>query len=158
VAVRQYAQRADHALDALEDRETAENKEWLWQHSVHLVPELIPGYWGIFAGIVEGYAAIALDMDGTWEARADRGLVFDSTDAAVLALATVAPGEETDVRAVVDQATAAFDRTDAVLGERGAPVSPKTDWLEPVEDLGIDFQNEQMERENRWRGRPPRLR
>jgi hypothetical protein len=158
VAVRQYAQRADHALDALEDREAAENKEWLWQHSVHLVPELIPGYWGIVAGVVEGYAAIALDMDGTWEDRADRGLVFDSTDAAVLALATVAPREETAVRAVVDQATAAFDRTDAVLGERRAPVSPKTDWLEPVEDLGIDFQNEQMERENRWRGRPPRLR
>jgi hypothetical protein len=157
VAVRQYAQRADHALDALEDRETAENKELLWQHSVHLVPELIPGCGGIVAGLVEGYAAIALDMDGTWDDRADRGLVFDSTDAAVLALTTVAPQEGTAVRAVVDQATAAFDRTAAVLGERRAPVSPETDWLEPFEDLGIDFQNERMQRENRWRGRRPRL-
>jgi hypothetical protein len=83
--------------------------------------------------------------------------VFDSTDAAVLALTTVAPQEGTAVRAVVDQATAAFDRTAAVLGERRAPVSPETDWLEPFEDLGIDFQNERMQRENRWRGRRPRL-
>ncbi len=157
VAVRQYAQRSDHALDALEDRETAENKEWLWQHSVHLLPELVPGYWGILAGLAEGYAAIGFDMDGTWDDRPDRGLVFDATDAAVLALATVAPREETAVRAVVDQAVVAFDRTAAVLGERRAPVSPATDWWEPVEDLGIDVQNERMQRENRWRGRGPRL-
>jgi hypothetical protein len=156
VAVQEYAQRADHAMDALEDREMAENKQWLWQHSVHYLPEFLPGAAGLIAGVLEGYAAIGLDMDGTWVDRVDRGLVFDRTDATVLALAAVAPVEEADARAVIEQAAAAFDRTAAVLGEREAPTSPETDWSAPVADLGIDFQGERTGHQRAWKG--PRLR
>jgi hypothetical protein len=153
VAVQQFAQRSAHAMDALEAQEQAQAKEWWWRHSVHLVPEIVPGYWGTFAGIAEGYAAIAVDMDGTWDDPADRGLVFDRTDAAALALTAVAPPGESDIRAVSEQATAAFDRTAATLGEREAPRSPETDWMAPVEDLGIDFHGERMNHERGWGGR-----
>src|SRR4051812_18177199 len=150
VAVQEFAQRASHALDAWEDRELAEAKKAVWQHSVHLLPEILPGYWGILGGLAEGYASIAADTDGTWVDRPDRGLVFDRDDAAAVAVAALAPRDASAVRAVTGQAAAAFDRTAAVLGERTAPTSPETDWLGPAEDLSIDVQNARMESGKDW--------
>lgn len=152
VAVQEHAQRTDHALDALEDRETAQNKQWLWDHSVHHLPELIPGGGGVVAGLVESGVAIGLDMDGTWEERADRGLVLDRSAAAAVALAAGAPQTPGDIRAVTDVATGAFDRTTAVLGERRAPRSPETDWTDAVRDVGLDFEDQRKERPRVWRG------
>ena len=151
VAVREYAQRADHALDAMEDREAAENKQWLWEHSIHHLPDLLPGYGGTIAGLGEGYAAILLDMDGTWDDRPDQGVVLDRSDAAVAALAALTPLEGDDIRAVADQAMVAFDRAAAALGERRVPMSPDTDWFGPAKDAGLDFQGDRAERGSPWR-------
>src|SRR4051794_19331016 len=153
VAVQEYAQRSAHALDALEDREAAENKQWLWEHSAHLVPEILPGYWGVLGGVVEGGLAILSDMDGTWEDRVDRGLVLARTDAAALAVAAARPQDAADVRALSGHAAAAFDRTAAVLGERRVPRSPETDWFAVVEDLGIDVGGERTQARG-WVSRP----
>jgi hypothetical protein len=151
VAVQESAQRTKHALDALEDRALAESKDWLWQHSFHLVPEVIPGPGGIILGLAEGYAAIGLDTDGTWNDRVDRGLVFDHADAIAVSLAALAPHEASAVRAVTEQATAAFDRTAAALGHRRAPKSPEADPFAPLADLGLDVQHERTGHERHWR-------
>jgi hypothetical protein len=132
LAVQQFAQRSDYALDGLEAREEAENRELGWDMTVGLFTQLIPGYLGVAAGVLEGYAAIWLDMDGTWENGEDRGLVFDRDDAATAALAQLPPGQAEDLRAVTRQAQAAFDRTATALGERRPPESPSVDYLEPL--------------------------
>jgi hypothetical protein len=144
VAVQEFAQRANYTMDALEDREEAEAKQWLWRRSFHLLAE-VPGPVGVGLGLLEGYGSIALDTDGTWNDRVDRGLVFGRADAAALARAALAPQEASETRGVVQQARAAFDRTAAVLGDRRVPMSPKTDLWGPVEDLGNDFEGERME-------------
>ena len=141
VAVREYAQRTAHALDALEDRAEAEAKQWWWQHSFHLLGEL-PGPVGVGLGLLEGYGSIALDTDGTWHDRVDRGLVFGRADAAALARAAPAPEGDFPTHSVVQEAQTAFDRTAAVLGERQAPMSPKTNLWEPAVDWAIDFEGE----------------
>jgi hypothetical protein len=151
VAVQEFAQRTDHAMDALEDRAEAEAKQFLWQHSIHLLPEVLPCFIGIGAGLLEGYGSIALDTDGTWHDRADSGLVFGRADAAALARAALAPQEVSEIRALVQQARAAFDRTAAVLTVRRAPTSPKADWSAPGQDLGIDFQGERMDHGHGWK-------
>jgi hypothetical protein len=150
MAVQEYAQRTNHALDALEDRALAESKQWVWQHSVGLLPEVLPGYVGVGLGVLEGYGSIAAGTDGTWQDRVDRGLRFGRADAVAAALQAEAP-EASDVRAVREQATAAFDRTAAVLTVRGAPSSPEVDWWAPLEDLGFDARNQRMSDEKRWR-------
>jgi hypothetical protein len=132
LAVQQFAQRSDYALDGLEARETAENRAQWWDMTVGLFAQLVPGYPGIAAGVLEGFAAILLDMDGTWENGVDRGLVFDRDDAAATALAPLPPGRAADAQAVSRQAVAAFDRTATALGVRQPPESPPIDLLEPV--------------------------
>ena len=134
VAVQQFAQRSDYALDGLEAKERAENLQVCWDLTIGTIVQLVPGYWGVAAGVVEGYAAIALDADGTWENGVDRGLVFDEDDAATAALAQLAPEQATQVRAVTWQAQAAFDRTADALGERRPPTSPEHDYMEPLVD------------------------
>jgi hypothetical protein len=148
LAVQEAGQRSDFLMDVLEARETAENRAQYWQRTVHLVAELIPGWGGAVAGVVEGYLAIALNMDGTWDNGTDRGLLFDRDDAAAAAVAALAPQEPDDVRAVREQATAAFDRTAGLLGERRPPQSPAVDLAAPWEDLGIDARDARMGNEN----------
>ena len=91
VAAQEYGQRLAHSLHAFEQQEDAENKQLLWDSTVGLVG-FLPGWWGVGAGLVEGYAAIALGMDGTFEVGADRGLHFDAGDAADLAAEGAADG------------------------------------------------------------------
>jgi hypothetical protein len=146
VAVEEFAQRTDHAMDALEDQALAQAKKALWDHSVAVLPERLPKQWGIVGGVVTDYGAILLDTDGTWDDRPDRGLIFHRADAAALARKVLGPREVGDVRAVVLDATAAFDRTAAALPVRPAPRSPTADLAGPLMDLGIDFVGERLER------------
>jgi hypothetical protein len=133
VAVQEYGQRFAHALDAFEAKEAAEVGEMLWDCSFGAVG-LLPGWWGVGAGLVEGYAAIALNMDGTWEMGPDQGLRFGKDDAADRATAALSRAPE-DAAAIEEQARAAFDRTIRALGAASAPRSPGHDWTEPLVDL-----------------------
>jgi hypothetical protein len=139
VAVEEFAQRTNHAMDALEDRAEAQSKQSLEKYTFGLCTEVLPGPVGVGLGLLEGYSSIARHTDGTWNDRVDRGLVFGRADAAALARAALAPHEASDTRRVVQQARAAFDRTAAVLKPRPAPMSPRPDRLAPIADLGIDF-------------------
>jgi len=138
VAVREFAQRTDHAMDALEDQAAARSRQVLWKYTFGQL-DLVGGSVGTGLGLGEGYAAIALDNDGTWVDRPDRGQVFLRADAASLARTALAPEAVSDVRGVVQQARAAFDRTAAVLPVRGAPKSPQADLRSPLVDLGADM-------------------
>jgi hypothetical protein len=144
MAVRELGQRTDHAMDALQDRAEADAKKEWWDHSVALVPEILPGGSGIVGGLSVDYGAILLHNDGTWVDRPDRGLVFRRADAAALAGAALGTQDVIETRDALREASAAFDRTAAVLPVRGAPLSPKADLLAPVADLGTDFFGERL--------------
>ena len=153
VAVQEFAQRTNHALDALEDQAEAQAKQALEQYTFGLLAE-VPGPVGVGLGLVEGLSSIPRHTDGTWIDRVDRGLVFGRGDAAALARAP-APQGDRDTRDVVRQARAAFDRTAAVLTARPAPVSPRADMLAPCADVGMDFSGEH--KEHGHGGQPPRM-
>jgi hypothetical protein len=142
VAVQEYGQRLAHALHGFEGQEAAETRQQVWKLTVGLAVSRIPGPFGIAAGLLEGYAAIWLDMDGTWDNGVDRGLSFDRADAARAALAAVSPEHQAQAHAAVVQARAAYDRATGVLGRPAPPVSPETDYLEPVQDAMTDVAGE----------------
>jgi hypothetical protein len=144
VAVREFAQRTDHAMNALEDQADARAKQVLWKYTFGLLG-FVGGPVGTGLGVGEGYAAIGLDNDGTWVDRPDRGPVFLRADAASLARTALAPEAASDVRGVVRQARAAFDRIAAVLPVRGAPKSPQSDLWAPIVDLGADTFSPRLE-------------
>jgi hypothetical protein len=146
LAVQQFGQRLAYVLNGLEARETAENRKQWWDLTVGLYTQLIPGYGGIGAGVLEGYLAIWLDMDGTWETGPDRGLVFGRGDAVTAALAQLPPDRAADTEAVVRQAAAAFDRTARALGVRRPPTSPPVDLAAPLLDGLSDLQQERTGR------------
>jgi hypothetical protein len=156
LAVQHWAQRSDHALDAMQARETAENREQWWGMTTGLYVQLIPGYLGIAAGVLEGEAAILAGADGTWENEADRGLRFDRDDAAAAALSRMLPQQAADAQAVTRQAHAAFDRTATALGERRTPQSAESDPLEPVLGGLVEHTGERTDRVRSRRIRLPR--
>jgi hypothetical protein len=133
VAVREYGQRFTSALDGLEAKKSAEVKERVWDSTVGAVG-LLPGWWGVGAGLIEGFAAIALDMDGTWEMDPDRRLHFGEDDAVEGAVVGLSAALE-DATAVEGQARGAFDRTIRALGVASAPESRQHDYLEPLLDV-----------------------
>jgi hypothetical protein len=156
LAVQHWAQRSDHALDALQAREEAENRKQWWGMTTGMYVQLIPGYLGIAAGVLEGEAAILAGADGTWENEADRGLRFDRDDAATAALSRMLPQQAADAQAVTRQAHAAFDRTATALGERRAPQSAESDPLEPVLGGLIEHARERTDSAHGRRIRLPR--
>jgi hypothetical protein len=144
VAVQEFAQRTDHAMDALEDRAEAQAKQSLEQYTFGLLAE-VPGRECLVLGLLVAGTSNVRHTDGTWIDRVDRGLVFDRADAAALARAVLAPQGDVETRGVVRQARAAFDRTAAVLTVRPAPLSPRADKLAPFADVGLDFFGEHKE-------------
>jgi hypothetical protein len=147
VAVQEFAQRTDHAMDALEDRSEAQAKQTLEKYTFGLLT-LVPGQVGVGLGLLEAYSAMALHKDGTWIDRPDNGLVFVRADAAALARTALAPGGVSDdVSGVVQQARAGFDRTAASMPIRDAPMSPKGD-LASMLDVGTDTAGERSSNEH----------
>jgi hypothetical protein len=154
VAVQEFAQRTDHAMDALEDRADAQAKQTLENYTFGLLT-LVPGPVGVGLGLLEGGTSMALHKDGTWIDRPDNGLVFVRADAAALARTALAPGGvPDDVRGVVQRARAAFDRTAASMPIRDAPMSPKAD-LTSLLDVGTDTAGERSSHD--YGGHVPRI-
>jgi hypothetical protein len=146
-AVQEFAQRTDHAMDALEDRVEAQSTQALEKGTFGLLT-LVPGPVGVGLGLLEGCASIALHKDGTWIDRPDRGLVVARADAAALARTALAPRGVSEVRRVVRQARAAFDRTAASMPIREAPMSPKADPVSSLLDVGTDMAGERSSHEH----------
>jgi hypothetical protein len=127
VAAQQYGQRLVHALGGYEAQAEALRRQLAWQWTGGLV-EFVPGTIGEVGGFIEGFIAIALGADGTWDYGVDRGLEFDRDMAARESVAALHPQQLAEVYEVARQARLAFDRTTAVLGDPAPPESPPADW------------------------------
>jgi hypothetical protein len=137
LAVQEYGQRLTNALDGFAAKRRAENVEFLWDWIIDL-PTTVAGEvtrrspYGVAFGLAEGYGAIIVGADGTWDNPVDRGLRFTSDDAADAARARWEL--RTDVDALAQQARGAFDRTARALGLPAPPRSPEADLMAPLED------------------------
>ena len=158
VAVQEFGQRLDHALDGFELQEEAENKKRFWDWTVGLAldvtAEVARTPIGIAADLVNGYGPILLGMDGTFDVGPDRGRRYDADDAAHEAFAALPPGRADLAWAVKAQAVASFRRTVEVLDMPEPPKSPEVDLLEPLVDtatgaLGGVVQDELLDRARR---------
>jgi hypothetical protein len=137
VAAQEYGQRFSFALDTYELQEAAEHRTAAWNASVGLIPDLLPGVWGLAAGVVEGYAAIALGRDGTWDSGVDEGLHLDAGTAIQESLAAVGSEASDEAAEIARQARAAFDRTAGALGNPLPAESPESDYLAPLLDAFV---------------------
>jgi hypothetical protein len=141
LAAQEYGQRLDHAVDEDLKQEEAETEKWFWDHTIALLPELVPNpVVSTVLGVGVGYAQILLDADGTWEEGVDGGLVFDEEDAVQAAMASMFPGDD-DVLVtrgesvqVALQAIDGFSGAIDVLDPPEAPDSPEKDYLAPLRD------------------------
>lgn len=147
VAVQQYGQRLAHALDAYEAQDAAGRRQLYWDTVVGGAASLVPGPAGIAAGLIEGYAAIGLRMDGTWVDPADDGLVLDAADAARASSAGLEAGQAERAVAVASQARDVFVGATGVLGVPEAPLSPEHDYWAPLVDALTGVAGDRMSRE-----------
>jgi hypothetical protein len=132
LAVQEYGQRLAYALQEFEEQERAEDRQLGWDLTAGLATNLIRGPWGVPVGVLEGYLAIWLGFDGTWQTGTDRGLVLDRRAAVDAAVAQLPPDRVAAAEAVADQARAAFDRTGRALGLIRPPTSPEVDYTQPL--------------------------
>jgi hypothetical protein len=134
LATQEYGQRLSYTLDTYEAQEAAEHRAAAWNWSVGLVPDILPGYWGTAAGLVEGYAAIVLGADGTWEDAPDTGLAFDAGGAVEEGLERAGDSPAVAAAEIARQARGAFERTAAALGDPAPVESPESELLQPILD------------------------
>jgi hypothetical protein len=132
VAVQHYGQRLEHALDGFADQEAAEDRKFWWDATAGLVTEFWPGPAGRVAGVVEGYVAIWLDLDGTWDPRHDDGATYDRADAAAAVRAALPAETRSQIEGYARQAHTAMELTARVLGDPLPPEPPEKDYLAPV--------------------------
>jgi hypothetical protein len=132
LAVQQFGQSLDHALDGREARETAENQKFLWDITIDVAANLVQGRWGGPVGALVDALAILGGFDGTWENGTYQGLVFDRDDAGAAALAQFSPDRAADAEAAAEQAAVAYDRTARAVGHPVPPTSPDVDYTAPV--------------------------
>lgn len=132
VAVEEYGQRLAHALDESELEARAELTARRWDWTVGVLAGAGPGAIGMGGSVVEGYAAMALGTDGTWDSPGDDGLVFDRGDAVASGLTALPPEAAGVLGYAAAQAASGFDRAAGVLGVPEAPRSPETHWWGPL--------------------------
>jgi hypothetical protein len=134
VAVQEYGQRLAYALHGFELKETAESNAPFWNLTIGLATGLVPGVYGVAAGVIEGYAAMWLGMDGTWDNGPDRGLHLDRSDAVTRAVRPLPDGQARAARRVAEQAAGAYEVTARSLGLPKPPTSPVNHWWQPLAD------------------------
>jgi hypothetical protein len=143
VAVREYGQRLAYALHGFEQQEAAERRSRQWDATIGLAGNFVRRAGpGVAVGLVVDYAAILLDLDGTWTNGSDDGLFLHEEDAVQTALDGLAVEGGDDLGAVTAQAGTAYDRTLDALGTPKPPTSPQKDWGAPLKkavlDVGVD--------------------
>lgn len=134
LAAQEYGQRLSFALDTYEAKAEADHRALVWNATVGLAGEALPGAWGSAAGLLTDYAAILFGADGTWADEVDGGLVFDSGAAIEEGLADTRPERALAAAEIARQARGAFDRTAGALGDPMPVLSPDVDFLQPVID------------------------
>jgi hypothetical protein len=134
LAVQDYGQRLGYALDELEREREASDRAFLYEMTVGLAAELAPGPWGNAAGVLVGYVAMALELDGTWDSPGDHGLRFAPEVPTAEDLAELTPEDWTVVDRVARMARGSFEGVQQTLGRPLPPVSDEPHWWEPLVD------------------------
>ncbi|MFP5370039.1 MAG: hypothetical protein ACLGI3_04735, partial [Actinomycetes bacterium] len=144
-AVQEYGQRLAHALHGFEARAAAGAAEAGWDGTIGLVAELLPRHLGVWAGLAEGYLAIALGADGTWENGRDTGLSFPRGAATGQVLADLGLDDEVTTSLLAGQVAASYQRAASALGDPRPPTSPETDYTAPLQDAAVDLGHNRIE-------------
>ena len=76
LAVQEYGQRLAYTLHEIELAQEAQDRAFLWNMTIGLAADLAPGPWGMAAGVLVGYVAMGLQLDGTWDSPGYHGLRF----------------------------------------------------------------------------------
>jgi hypothetical protein len=136
LAVRQYGQRLAYAIHGFEERSMARGRTMIWNSTVGVFVNVLPGRGGLVGGLVETGAARLVGASGTWDSGPDGGLVFDRVEAARAAVADLSVPETAAARAIGQQAADAFDRTLTAMRVPLPPTSPEWD---PLPSLLVAF-------------------
>ena len=128
VAVQEYGQRLDHALDGFELQQAADTRALVWNLTGGLALEVasfsrIP----LVVLLAEGVKMVApalLDADGTFTQGPDAGLRHDAHDAGADVVAALPPDLIARAEEARAQTEAAYRRTAAALGTPTPPISP----------------------------------
>ena len=158
LAVQQYGQQLAHALDEIDLERKAQDRAFLWNMTVGLAVQLAPGPWGVAAGVVADYVAMWTDMDGTWDAGTDRGLVFQPDVSSPRDLMSLTPDEFKTVNALADQAKNSFTGTSAALGVVDVPMSAAKNWWAPIESAATIGPGDLLDIGRDMHGRVPPIR
>jgi hypothetical protein len=129
VAVLEYGQRLQYALTWSRAQSSAVDAQMVWTFGVSLPIALWRGPVGAVAGGLEGLVADALDANGEVELAPDDGVVRTREDAARFAVQTMGPDGG---RSTGPAASAAFDRTGAVLRRLEAPAESLLDRFDDL--------------------------
>ena len=140
VAVREYAQRLEYAIEGYVAMADAVDREFTYDVTV-LPVSAYSEIAGLFPGastsadlaeaIVDGGAWL-LNADGSWELGPDEGLVFDREDAAAAVAPLDTTADSSEAELLGRQARAAFDRTLLLLGHPEPPPNPAESLTELV--------------------------
>jgi hypothetical protein len=135
VAVRAYGQRLAYALHGFAERDAAVAGTTVYNWTIGLALNHLPGAYGEVAGLVSPFVAHWLHADGTWDNGRNDGLTFGADDAAAVAGVEVSPEQLSgSVTALSEQARAAFAGASDRLGLPLPPTSPEWSALEAVFD------------------------
>ena len=135
LAVQDYGQRLAYALSELDAKREADDRAFLWNMTFGWAAELAPGPWGKAAALVEGYVAMWLDLDGTWDSAGDQGLRFAPDAPTAADMADLTPDEWTAVDRMARMAQGSFEGVQQALGRPLPPMSPETHWWGPILDM-----------------------
>jgi hypothetical protein len=134
LAVQQYGQDLAYSLNEIESKREADDRAFLWNLTVGLATTLAPGPYGVAAGVVEGYVAMWLGFDGTWDPGPHDGPTFQPDVPEASSLTGLTPEEWTVVDRMARQAEGAYEEAARALGHVGTPRPPETHWWEPILD------------------------
>jgi hypothetical protein len=135
LAVQDYGQKLNYGLNEAASERAAEDRAFFWNITVGLATGLVPGPWGLAAGVVEGYAAMWLGFDGTWDPGTDHGLSFGPAVPDRQALTDLSAEDWSYVNVMADMAENAFAGVTQALGPVHVDVPPATHWWDPIQGM-----------------------
>jgi hypothetical protein len=132
LAVQEYGQELAHELGELELEKRADDRAFLWNMTVGLAAGLAPGPWGLAGGVVAGYVAMGLHLDGTWTPGPEQQLSFAPNVVDPSTLTGLAKEDWMHAYVLAHIAEDSYQGTAAALGLPEPVEPPATHWWGPL--------------------------
>ena len=136
VAVQEYGQRLAEALYGFEQQAFAEDRAFLFDMTIGLIPALLPDPVDTPFDVVTGYLAMWLGFDGRWSNGPVRG-TFDPDDAVVQVVANLSGEQGAALERIAHKSREAYERTATLIGSPKPPQSGEAHWYGPLVDALI---------------------